>query len=41
MLADLANRFGVAIDLQKPPAIYRKTALKMGLNDVPGIQIRK
>ncbi|XP_062220810.1 DEAD-box ATP-dependent RNA helicase 48-like [Phragmites australis] len=41
MLADLANRFGVSIGLQKPPAIYRKTALKMGLKDVPGIRIRK
>ncbi|CAN6245545.1 unnamed protein product [Urochloa humidicola] len=41
MLADLANRFGASIGLEKPPAIYRKTALKMGLKDVPGIQIRK
>ncbi|GJM87488.1 hypothetical protein PR202_ga03448 [Eleusine coracana subsp. coracana] len=41
MLADLANRFGASIGLQKPPAIYRKTALKMGLKDVPGIRIRK
>ncbi|CAN6252734.1 unnamed protein product [Urochloa humidicola] len=41
MLADLANRFGASIGLEKPPAIYRKTALKMGLKDVPGIRIRK
>lgn len=41
MLADLANRFGALIGLEKPPAIYRKTALKMGLKDVPGIRIRK
>ncbi|KAL6633275.1 hypothetical protein ACP70R_025946 [Stipagrostis hirtigluma subsp. patula] len=41
MLADLASRFGVSIGLQKPPAIYRKTAIKMGLKDVPGIRIRK
>ncbi|KAF8691796.1 hypothetical protein HU200_040198 [Digitaria exilis] len=40
-LADLANRFGTSIGLEKPPAIYRKTALKMGLKDVPGIRIRK
>ncbi|TKW42379.1 hypothetical protein SEVIR_1G380600v4 [Setaria viridis] len=41
MLADLANRFGASIGLEKPPALYRKTALKMGLKDVPGIRIRK
>ncbi|KAL6912313.1 hypothetical protein ACP4OV_001118 [Aristida adscensionis] len=41
MLADLASQFGVSIGLQKPPAIYRKTAIKMGLKDVPGIRIRK
>ncbi|KAJ1281708.1 hypothetical protein BS78_04G326500 [Paspalum vaginatum] len=41
MLADLAKRFGVSIGLEKPPALYRKTALKMGLKDVPGIRIRK
>jgi len=41
VLADLANRFGASIGLEKPPALYRKTALKMGLKDVPGIRIRK
>lgn len=41
MLADLAKRFGASIGLEKPPALYRKTALKMGLKDVPGIRIRK
>ncbi|WVZ73054.1 hypothetical protein U9M48_021408 [Paspalum notatum var. saurae] len=41
MLADLAKRFGVSVGLEKPPALYRKTALKMGLKDVPGIRIRK
>lgn len=41
MVVDLANRFGASIGLEKPPAIYRKTALKMGLKDVPGIRIRK
>jgi len=41
MLADLANRFGASIGLEKPPALYRKTALKMGLKNVPGIRIRK
>lgn len=41
MLSDLANRFSHSIGLEKPPALYRKTALKMGLKDVPGIRIRK
>ena len=41
VLADLANRLGASIGLEKPPALYRKTALKMGLKDVPGIRIRK
>lgn len=41
MLADLASRFCVSIGVEKPPALYRKTALKMGLKDVPGIRIRK
>ncbi|GFQ01330.1 putative dead-box ATP-dependent RNA helicase 33 [Phtheirospermum japonicum] len=40
-LAELANRFSVSIGLQKPPALYRKTALKMGLKGIPGILIRK
>ncbi|KAG8072987.1 hypothetical protein GUJ93_ZPchr0006g44215 [Zizania palustris] len=41
MLVDLANRFCKSIGLEKPPALYRKTALKMGLKDVAGIRIRK
>ncbi|KAL3647185.1 hypothetical protein CASFOL_008153 [Castilleja foliolosa] len=40
-LAELANRFSASIGLQKPPALYRKTALKMGLKGIPGILIRK
>uniref|UniRef100_A0A0D9VMX3 ATP-dependent RNA helicase n=1 Tax=Leersia perrieri TaxID=77586 RepID=A0A0D9VMX3_9ORYZ len=41
MLVDLANRFCKSIGLEKPPSLYRKTALKMGLKDVPGIRVRK
>jgi len=41
LLADLASRFGHSIGLEQPPSLYRKTALKMGLKDVPGIRIRK
>lgn len=41
MLADLASRFCVSIGMEKPPSLYRKTAMKMGLKDVPGIRIRK
>ncbi|KAF9689365.1 hypothetical protein SADUNF_Sadunf01G0084800 [Salix dunnii] len=41
MLVDLANRFSESIGLQKPPSLCRKTALKMGLKDIPGIQIRR
>lgn len=40
-LAELASRFCHSIGLEKPPALYRKTALKMGLKDIPGIRIRK
>ncbi|GKU95296.1 hypothetical protein SLEP1_g8673 [Rubroshorea leprosula] len=40
-LVELANRFSESIGLQKPPSLYRKTALKMGLKDIPGIRIRK
>ncbi|XP_027085636.1 probable DEAD-box ATP-dependent RNA helicase 48 isoform X2 [Coffea arabica] len=40
-LAELANEFCKSIGLQKPPALFRKTALKMGLKDVPGIRIQK
>ncbi|KAJ1411836.1 RNA helicase, DEAD-box type, Q motif [Sesbania bispinosa] len=40
-IADLANRFSESIGLQRPPALFRKTALKMGLKDIPGIRIRR
>ncbi|KAJ6962458.1 hypothetical protein NC652_001195 [Populus alba x Populus x berolinensis] len=40
-LVDLANRFSESIGLQKPPSLCRKTALKMGLKDIPGIRIRR
>jgi ATP-dependent RNA helicase MSS116 len=40
-LVDLANRFSESIGLQKPPCLCRKTALKMGLKDIPGIRIRR
>ncbi|OVA11865.1 Helicase [Macleaya cordata] len=40
-LVELANRFCESIQLQKPPALFRKTAWKMGLKDIPGIKIRK
>ncbi|KAG9148830.1 hypothetical protein Leryth_026185 [Lithospermum erythrorhizon] len=41
MLVGLANSFSESIGLQKPPSLFRRTALKMGLKDIPGIQIRK
>ncbi|KAI3468765.1 hypothetical protein Pfo_025428 [Paulownia fortunei] len=40
-LVELANQFSASIGLQKPPALFRKTALKMGLKGIPGILIRK
>ena len=40
-LVDLANRFSESIGLQNPPSLCRKTALKMGLKDIPGIRIRR
>ncbi|KAK9094633.1 hypothetical protein Scep_026102 [Stephania cephalantha] len=40
-LVELANRFSSSIGLEKPPSLFRKTALKMGLKDIPGIRIRK
>ncbi|KAJ9147894.1 hypothetical protein P3X46_030008 [Hevea brasiliensis] len=39
-LVELANRFSESIGLQRPPHLFRKTALKMGLKDIPGIRIR-
>ncbi|CAH8321690.1 unnamed protein product [Eruca vesicaria subsp. sativa] len=40
-LAELANRFCHSIGLEKPPALFRKTAVKMGLKGISGIPIRK
>ncbi|XP_058108021.1 probable DEAD-box ATP-dependent RNA helicase 48 [Magnolia sinica] len=40
-LVELANRFGDSIGLMTTPALFRKTANKMGLRDIPGIRIRK
>ncbi|KAI4315393.1 hypothetical protein L6164_028208 [Bauhinia variegata] len=40
-LAQLADKFSKSIGLQTPPALFRKTALKMGLRDIPGIKIRR
>ncbi|KAJ8539391.1 hypothetical protein K7X08_013643 [Anisodus acutangulus] len=40
-LVELANQFSESIGLQKPPSLFRRTALKMGLKDIPGIRIRK
>ncbi|GAB4856888.1 hypothetical protein Ancab_014806 [Ancistrocladus abbreviatus] len=40
-LVELASRFCMSLGLPKPPALFRKTALKMGLRDIPGIRIRK
>lgn len=40
-LVQLGKQFSESIGLQKPPALFRKTALKMGLKDIPGIKIRK
>lgn len=40
-LVELASQFCDSIGLQRPPALFRKTALKMGLKDIDGIRIRK
>ncbi|EYU29732.1 hypothetical protein ABFS82_01G077400 [Erythranthe guttata] len=40
-LVELANQFSASIGLQKPPALFRKTAIKMGLKGIHGISIRK
>ncbi|KAA0042781.1 putative DEAD-box ATP-dependent RNA helicase 48 [Cucumis melo var. makuwa] len=40
-LVELGKQFSESIGLQNPPALFRKTALKMGLKDIPGIRIRK
>ncbi|KAG7636044.1 Helicase superfamily 1/2 ATP-binding domain [Arabidopsis thaliana x Arabidopsis arenosa] len=40
-LAELANRFCHSIGLEKPPTLFRRTAVKMGLKGISGIPIRK
>lgn len=40
-LVELANKFAQSIGLQRSPPLFRKTALKMGLKDIPGIRLRK
>ncbi|XP_062074257.1 probable DEAD-box ATP-dependent RNA helicase 48 [Humulus lupulus] len=40
-LVEVAKRFSESIGLQKPPALFRKTAVKMGLRDIQGIRIHK
>ncbi|XWS38390.1 hypothetical protein CRYUN_Cryun19dG0127000 [Craigia yunnanensis] len=40
-LVELANQFSQSIDLRRPPSLFRKTEIIMGLKDIPGIRIRK
>ena len=40
-LVELANQFSASIGLKCPPALFRRTVLKMGLKDVVGIRVRK
>lgn len=40
-LVEAANRFCESIGLPKPPALFRKTAVKMGLREIPGIRIHR
>lgn len=40
-LVALAKQFCRSIGLENPPSLFRKTAIKMGLKDIPGIRIRK
>ncbi|KAK9076703.1 hypothetical protein SSX86_005037 [Deinandra increscens subsp. villosa] len=40
-LVELAKSFCDSIGLEKVPALFRKTVLKMGLKDIPGIRVRK
>ncbi|KAJ0913842.1 putative RNA helicase [Helianthus annuus] len=40
-LVELAKVFCDTIGLEKVPALFRKTVLKMGLKDIPGIRVRK
>lgn len=40
-LVELGKGFCDSIGLEKVPALFRKTALKMGLKDIAGIRVRK
>ncbi|XP_078440443.1 DEA(D/H)-box RNA helicase family protein isoform X2 [Wolffia australiana] len=40
-LVELANQFSSSMGLQCPPSLFRRTVLKMGLKDIPGIRVRK
>ncbi|XP_024995603.1 probable DEAD-box ATP-dependent RNA helicase 48 isoform X2 [Cynara cardunculus var. scolymus] len=40
-LAELGTGFCKSIGLEKVPALFRKTAVKMGLKDIAGIRVRK
>lgn len=40
-LVSWASQFCDSIGLEKPPALFRKTVVKMGLKDIPGIRVRK
>ncbi|WOG90263.1 hypothetical protein DCAR_0209506 [Daucus carota subsp. sativus] len=40
-LAEHATKFCSSMGLERPPALFRKTALKMGLRGIDGIRIRK
>lgn len=40
-LAEHATKFCNSMGLERPPALFRKTALKMGLRGIDGIRIRK
>ncbi|XP_076937927.1 putative DEAD-box ATP-dependent RNA helicase 48 [Bidens hawaiensis] len=40
-LVEQAKGFSETIGLEKVPALFRKTVIKMGLKDIPGIRVRK
>nr|XP_043607245.1 probable DEAD-box ATP-dependent RNA helicase 48 [Erigeron canadensis] len=40
-LVELAKGFSDSIGLDKVPSLFRKTVVKMGLKDIPGIRVRK
>lgn len=40
-LVELGRAFCDSIGLEKVPALFRKTIVKMGLKDIPGIRVRK